>query len=127
MILSFTSLQVKDTQTIAWKRLPKRLKKQCRGFEKKKVATTPAKAALGNANKTASGTVAAARMEDEAINVSSKDGAEVAEDALTSVLHADFDGENLDEPADELEDQLMQMFGPYDEAAAAAVIRGDSE
>ena len=43
-------------------------------------------------------------MEDEAINVSSKDGAEVAEDALTSVLHADFDGENLDEPADELED-----------------------
>ena len=87
-----------------WKRLPKQLRKQGRGFERKKVATTPAKAALGNANKTASGTVAAAWMEDEASNVSSKDGAEVAEDALTSVLQADFDGENLDEPADELED-----------------------
>ena len=37
-------------------------------------------------------------------NVSSKDGAEVAEDALTSVFQASSGGENLDEPADELED-----------------------
>ena len=92
-----------------WKKLPKRQKKQGRSYEKKKGAAMPAL-------ESRTCTSAAAWEKDEVSNNGSfKDGAEVAEDASRE-LAQDRSAEDLEEPADELEDQLMQMFCPSDEA-----------
>ena len=92
-----------------WKKLPKRQKKQGRSSEKKKEADTPA---LEEACKSGTCSSAAASEKDE---VSFEDGAEAAEDASRG-FGQDRSAEDLGEPADELEDQLMKMFSPSAEA-----------
>ena len=84
-------------------------------------STTAAKTVLEEANK--AGTSAAAWK-----NVSSKDGAEVAEDASRRLAQVSpGPDKDLDEPADELEDQLMQMFSPSNAVTGGLCLGADEE